>query len=337
MKTTAIILLSFAVLFAAGGCSNNGGFSKTKSGLLYKIISDGKNPLVKKGQFIKVNYTQRIRGGSRDTVLQSSYGSLPTYAPVDSLGPVYNPAEVFNKLRRGDSAVIVMMADTLIRKSGQLPPFIHKRDKLQLTLKVLDVFNSEDDLRKDQQAMLDQRKQVEIADIQKYLSSKNIKAEKTARGVFVVIENKGDGPAVDSGKAAHVKYRGQTFAGKVFDSNLDSTFGHSEPFVLNIGKHGAIEGWDDGLRLFNKGGKGRLYIPSMLAYGPNPPPGAPFKAFENLIFDVEVVDVTDPKEQPMPGMHEPPSPPETAPAAPQHSPATGKANAPRPQANGVRK
>lgn len=301
MKKTAAIILGFALLFAFGGCSN-GGFKKTKSGILYKIISDNKGPVVKKGQFIKVNYTQRIRGAGRDTVLNSSIGGLPTYAPIDSLGPVYNPAEVFNMLRRGDSAVIVMLADSLAKKQGQLPPFIHKKDKLELSITVLDVFNSEEELRKDQQALLDRRKQTEIKDIEQYLASKGIKAQKTEKGVFVEIQEKGDGPAVDSGKAVHVKYKGQTFAGKVFDSNMDTTFGHGDPYVLVIGKRGAIEGWDDGLRLFNKGGKGRLYIPSMLAYGPNPPQGAPFKAFENLMFDVEILDVTDAPQQQMPMM-----------------------------------
>jgi len=235
-------------------------------------------------------------------VLSTSIGGLPTYAPIDSLGPVYNPAEVFNMLRRGDSAVIVMLADSLAKKQGMLPPFIHKKDKLELTLKVVDVFNTEDELRQDQKALLDQRKQTEIKDIEQYLASKGIKAQKTDKGVFVEIEEKGNGPAVDSGKAVHVKYKGETFAGKVFDSNLDSTFGHSDPYVLVIGKHGAIEGWDDGLRLFNKGGKGRIYIPSMLAYGPNPPQGAPFKPFENLMFEVNVVDVTDAPEQKAPMM-----------------------------------
>jgi FKBP-type peptidyl-prolyl cis-trans isomerase len=294
MKKTATILLSFALLFAIGGCSKGGGFKKTKSGLLYKIISDGKNPVAKKGEFLKVHYTQKIQ----DSVLSTSIGGLPTYAPVDSVGPVYNPAEIFALLRKGDSAVIVMLADSLSKKQGSLPPFIHKKDKLTLTLKVVDVLKNEDDLKKDQQALLDEKKVTEVKDIEKYLADKNIKAEKAEKGTFVEIIEKGNGPAVDTGKAVHVMYKGQTFGGKVFDSNLDTAFGHTDPFVFVIGQRGAIEGWDDGLRLFNKGGKGRLYIPSMLAYGANPPQGAPFKQFENLIFDIEVVDVTDAKNMP---------------------------------------
>ncbi len=288
------ILLGLGMLLVLSGCSD-GSFKKTKSGLVYKVITDGKNPVAKTGQFIKVHYSQKVEGSGGDTTLSSSFDAMPTYAPVDSIGDVYNPAEIFSLLRKGDSAIVVMSADSLEKKQGMLPPFISKSDKLVLTLKVLDVLESEEDVRKDQEAQVEEQKVAEIKEIEKYLADNNIKAEKTEKGVFVVIDQKGDGPAVDTGKAVHVMYKGETFGGQVFDSNLDSTFGHTDPFVLVIGKRGAIEGWDDGLRLFNKGGKGKLFIPSMLAYGPNPPPGAPFKAFENLIFDVEVIDVTAPK------------------------------------------
>lgn len=288
------ILLGLGMLLVLSGCSE-GSFKKTKSGLVYKVISDGKNPVAKTGQFIKVHYSQKVEGAGRDTTLSSSFGAMPTYAPVDSIGDVYNPAEIFGQLRKGDSAIVVMSADSLEKKQGMLPPFISKSDKLVLTLKVLDVLDSEEEVKKDQEAQVEEQKVAEVKEIEKYLADNNIKAEKTEKGVFVVIDQKGNGPAVDTGKAVHVMYKGQTFGGQVFDSNLDSTFGHTDPFVLVIGKRGAIEGWDDGLRMFNKGGKGKLYIPSMLAYGPNPPPNAPFKAFENLIFDVEVIDVTAPK------------------------------------------
>jgi FKBP-type peptidyl-prolyl cis-trans isomerase len=49
-----------------------------------------------------------------------------------------------------------------------------------------------------------------------------------------------------------------------------------------------IEGWDEGLKLFKAGGKGTLYIPGFLAYGKNANP--PFKSFEALTFDVEVLN-----------------------------------------------
>jgi FKBP-type peptidyl-prolyl cis-trans isomerase FkpA len=293
MKKTATILFSFSMLLFLGGCAG-GGFKKTKSGLLYKIISNEKNPVVKNGEYLKVHYTQKVR----DSVLSSSLNGLPTYAKVDSVGAVYNPLEVFGKLRKGDSAIIVMMADSLQRKQGQLPPYIRKTDKLTLTLKVVDVLKTEQEVRQDQLAQMEQKKSAEIDEIQKYLAKNNINAQKTEKGVFVVVEQKGDGPMADSGKAVKVLYKGTTFDGKVFDTNRDSSFGHAQPYSFVVGQRGAIEGWDDGMKLFAKGGKGKLYVPSMLAYGPNVPAGAPFKAFENLIFDVEVIDVTDAPARP---------------------------------------
>lgn len=293
MKKTTTILLGFILLFAISGCSGGGGFKKTKSGILYKIVSDKKNPIARYGEFLKVHYTQKVR----DSVISTSVGALPTYAKVDSIGAVYNPVEVFNKLRKGDSAIIVMNADSLQKKNGQLPPYIKKTDKLTLTIKVVDVLKSEPEVMADQKADMDKIKSSEIEEIEKYLAQNNIKAEKTAKGVFVVIDKKGEAPYADSGKEVKVSYEGKTFKGVVFDSNRDTAFGHAEPYSFIVGQRGAIEGWDEGMRLFGKGGKGKLYVPSMLAYGPQAPPGAKFKAFENLIFDVEVLDVSIPEKR----------------------------------------
>ena len=292
MKRTSILFFGLAAL-AFAACSPNAGFKKTKSGLQYKIISEGKGDVVKKGQFLKVNFTQMIG----DSVLNTSYGSMPTYAPVDSVGPIYNPVEIFPMLRKGDSAIVIMETDSLYKQQAERPPYVKKGDKLKLTFRVIDVMPNEQALRDDQKKLIDDRTAEEIKAIQAYLDKNNIKAQKTEKGTFVVITQPGTGPVADSGRAVHVKYTGKTFEGKVFDSNIDSTFGHTDPYVLVIGQRGAIEGWDDGLRLFNKGAKGQLYIPSMLAYGGNAMPGSPIKAFENLMFDIEVVDITDAPKQ----------------------------------------
>lgn len=288
MKKTLTILAG-ALLVTLAACSDKGGFKKTKSGLQYKIISDGKGRPVKVGEFLKVHFTQYVN----DSMLETSLGKMPTYTRVDSVGQVYNPAEIFAMVRKGDSVVVVMHSDSIYKQGAERPPFMKKGDKLRLTFTVLDVFASEVELNKDQQAIFENQKTKEIGEIQQYLASKNINAQKTEKGTFVEILEPGTGPQADSGKAVHVKYTGKTFQGVPFDSNIDEKFGHTEPYVLVIGQRGAIEGWDDGLRLFRKGGRGRLYVPSLLAYGGNPPPGAPFKPFENLMFDVEIVDVTD--------------------------------------------
>ena len=59
-----------------------------------------------------------------------------------------------------------------------------------------------------------------------------------------------------------------------------------------------IPGLDDARRYFGKGGKGRLLIPAVLAYGDRANEMIP--ANSNLVFEIEVVDVT--ADAPKPAM-----------------------------------
>lgn len=212
-----IPLFVFVSMILLGSCTSQE-YKKTKSGILYKIISDKKNPVVKKGEFIKVHFVQKVR----DSVLYSSEGGMPVYIQVDSARPVYSPTEVFPLLRKGDSAVVVELADTLQKRfGGQLPPFIHKKDKLTIAFKVLDIFPTLEDKTADNEKELSAEKQREINEVESYLTKNNIKAEKTEKGTYVVVQSEGDGPKVDSGKQVAVRYTGKLLpSGKEFESNM---------------------------------------------------------------------------------------------------------------------
>jgi FKBP-type peptidyl-prolyl cis-trans isomerase FkpA len=295
MKT--ISYLMFGLLLGAVSCTNPG-FKQTKSGLLYKIYSDGKGEVAKKGEFLKLNFVQKVR----DSVLSSTEGSLPAYLRVDSAQPVYSPTEIFPLLRKGDSAVVVMLVDTLLRRYGssQLPPYLKKKDKITFGFKVLDLFASEDLLKLDRDKEMAKQKDREVSDVEAYLTKNNIQAQKTEKGTYFVVESEGTGPQVDSGKQIAVHYTGKIMpSGKVFESNMTGPGNAPIKFVCGAGQ--IIQGWDDGLRKFKQGGKGTLYIPAYLAYDQQRGPGG--KPFENLIFDIQVDSVTDaPKNTGMPGM-----------------------------------
>ncbi|HEV3249543.1 MAG TPA: FKBP-type peptidyl-prolyl cis-trans isomerase, partial [Puia sp.] len=291
MKNIKSFLFIFFAMMIAMAC-NNQGFKKTRSGLLYKIISDGKGEVAKRGQFLKINFVQKVH----DSVLNSSTDGMPVYTPVDSTGPNYSAAEIFPLLRKGDSAVIILLADSLQRKSGQpLPPFIKKKDKLTLALKVIDIFPSQELVRKDEDSEIQKQRLKEIKVVEDYLFKNKITTQKTQKGTYVEVKARGDGPAVDSGKEISVRYTGKAIpSGKVFESNMNGP--NTEPYKFVVGRRQIIPGWDDGLRLFKKGGKGTLYIPAFLAYDSRQGPGG--KQYENLIFDVEIVDVKDAPNQP---------------------------------------
>ena len=122
-----------------------------------------------------------------------------------------------------------------------------------------------------------------------YLAKNNIKATKTEKGTYVEIQNPGEGIAIDSGKGITVDYKGMTLDGKIFDQSYDAASGKSvKPYTFVIDQRGAIQGWSDGLVYFKKGGKGRLFIPSYLAYGPRGA-GADIKPPTPHMFEVSFV------------------------------------------------
>ena len=105
----------------------------------------------------------------------------------------------------------------------------------------------------------------------------------------------GEGPNPQEGDMVFVKYKGSLAAtGEVFDESQDiplpieGVFPEGSPFPVE--PDSTIDGFYLGLQQMQKGGKYELYIPSDLAYGAEPPPGAPIPPNADLIFEIEVVD-----------------------------------------------
>ena len=121
-----------------------------------------------------------------------------------------------------------------------------------------------------------------MQEIEDYLSENNITAQSTNSGLYYVINNPGigDNPTVQNTVTVH--YHGYFTNGQVFDSSID------RGVPLEIPLSNVIQGWQEGIQLFKRGGTGHLFIPSHLAYGENPPSGIPKNAV--LIFDVELID-----------------------------------------------
>ena len=114
-----------------------------------------------------------------------------------------------------------------------------------------------------------------------YLAEKGWKAVKHESGLYVVIDNPGEGTArpVITDEVT-VLYAGYLLDGLKFDGT--TTF--PATFPLNQ----LIDGWQIGIRMFGKGGKGKLIIPSHLAYG-NRDQGA-IPGGSTLVFEIELVD-----------------------------------------------
>ncbi len=329
-KINQFVVLVAALVFAAA--CNKIDYSKTKSGLLYKIYPSGsKDSLIKTGNIVKLNITMKLN----DSVLYTSYGKAPAFlqvAPLEGVLP-YNLLELLPKMKTGDSGITVQIADTLMKRGeqAQLPPNTNKNARLTTTFKIIRVFTSdslaradyEKEMEKDRPRQLkEQEEQMakmakerqaqqekeyqelvksgevtkQDAEVQAYLTKKGItNAKKAGQGTYVAMQQEGTGPQAAAGKFVSVKYTGRSLS-------TDSVFESSVIPALKLGENGVIRGWEEGLLAFKQGGKGTLFIPGYLAYGKNPGPGG--KTFEALIFDIEMLSVSDT----MPAMQAPARP-----------------------------
>lgn len=291
-------------------------YEKTKSGMKYKITSAGSKEKAKEGNVVKFNLELKIAG--KDTVLTSTYNNVPAFILVDSAKmPKHYFTEVINKLGKGDKLEFVLSVDTLV-KINMIPGYdkqFKKGGTINGKMEVLTVFAdakaAQSDYEKEmktaqekQRVKTEKESAGEIAkenkNIEKYIADNKFKTQKSPAGVYVVIEKEGTGAKADTGRQVMVMYKGYTLDGKVFDKNVDADATHKEPLPVVLGMHGVIPGWEEGLKYFAKGSKGKIIIPFMQAYGAQgSPPAIP--AYATLVFDIEVVDITAPTPpKPMP-------------------------------------
>ena len=87
-----------------------------------------------------------------------------------------------------------------------------------------------------------------------------------------------------------VHYVGTLIDGMEFDSSRRR--GAAARFPANQ----VIEGWVEGLQLMSEGDRVRFFVPPELAYGEDGTPGGPIGPNQALIFDVELLKVTNPEK-----------------------------------------
>ena len=117
--------------------------------------------------------------------------------------------------------------------------------------------------------------------ITNYISDNNLTATPTGSGLYYVMSTVGNGIQPNANSNVTVNYKGSLKDGKVFDQSAATGL----TFSLNS----VIKGWQEGIPLFKKGGKGMLLIPSALGYGSQANGSIPANSV--LIFDIDLINV----------------------------------------------
>jgi len=124
----------------------------------------------------------------------------------------------------------------------------------------------------------DDQRDVDQELIEAFILEHQLDADSTSSGLYYVIDEPGSSehPTIDD--VVTVNYLGFLLNGDVFDDGIDVTFGLNQ----------VIAGWQEGIPLFGKDGKGLLIIPSHLAYGDRPKAGIPANSV--LVFEIHLTD-----------------------------------------------
>ena len=109
----------------------------------------------------------------------------------------------------------------------------------------------------------------------------------TESGISYKITKKGTGANAKDNDNVRVHYTLKLIDG----SEVDSSLGRGEPIEFTLGVGQVIPGWDEGIKLLNKGASGTLVIPPNLAYGEAGAGNGVIPSNATLIFDVTLVDI----------------------------------------------
>ena len=97
----------------------------------------------------------------------------------------------------------------------------------------------------------------------------------------------GEGEEAVAGKMVEVQYVGHAWStGEQFDASWD----RNDTLRFGLGRGQVIQGWDEGVVGMREGGRRRITIPPMLAYGKRGAPGA-IGPDETLVFVVDLISV----------------------------------------------
>ena len=288
VKTGILASLSALLLVACGPKSEIEGFTRSKTGLHYKFITENN-----KGEQVKVG-----------DVL---FCECVTYLDDKELGSVSgNPEPLFKvtddnafngclneglmMMHVGDEAIFAVKADSLSHQGMRMPQAYQSGQNQTIRFKIkLHSVKSEEQMRKEFEAEMESRKNSEKAALEQYIAENGIKQPSTAEGLYIIPIKKGNGPQVEEWKSITVTYTGRFLDGSVFEtSDKNESADAHDPITYTVGEQAMIKGWDIAIKTMRQGDKARVIIPSDYAYGAG---NGSIPPYSTLVFDIEVLSV----------------------------------------------
>ncbi len=121
----------------------------------------------------------------------------------------------------------------------------------------------------------------DVKNIDEYLAANNLSAQTTASGLRYVVEDVGRGMPINETASINVLLKGYFLDGTTFDQTAECS-------PITVFLPDVIPGFSEGIQQFNTWGKGKIFMPSALAFGQSGTANIPANTV--LAFDIEIVE-----------------------------------------------
>lgn len=267
-------------------------FEQTPEGIYYTMDNQVEGPKPQPGQHVKVHYTGMFLDGrkfdssvDRDTPFAFEVGAQQVIPGWDLGLQVFSP---------GQKGTLYLAPEFAYGEQGAgdaIPPNASLIFEIEL-LEIMDgdaLQKHQEEEEKRQRAMIEafieKQMAIDLPLIKKWGTDQGLILQRTESGLHYLMEKEGSGGHATPGSEVSVHYTGKLLNGEVFDSSHS----RNEPISFKLGVGQVIQGWDEGLSLFQEGGKGTLLIPSILGYGPRDMGSIPANSI--LLFEIELIKV----------------------------------------------
>ena len=303
MKKVLMIASVALVCATMMSACNSNKFKKSPNGLLYRfetVNSDGEQPSV--GDLLVGELILRLED---DTLFTNVGNPDRIFQVAENCMFKGDIQEGLLMMHTGDKAIFKIPADSIANfmQPSQMPPMFEqgKGQFFYYEISLMEIV-TKDELAQEQANFIEemeQRKQNEPTTLAQYIADNNITAKPTKSGLYIIVNQKGNGPKVAAGKKVSVNYTGRLLDGTLFDTSREADAKEAnkvqpgrtyEPLTYVVGEQPMIKGWDEGIMGQTAGSDITLIMPSELAYGGRGA-GKDIMPYSPLVFNLTIESV----------------------------------------------
>ncbi len=286
-KLINLFFLSLAVLIiSCNETTRYPGFSKTDSGIYYKLISFGESKeKIQPGNYITADIEYA-------TMNDSTFFEGRRTLKVNQ--PKYEGAidECFLMLSEEEKAKFILPANNFFKKTLEtnLPDFLNPQDSMKITIDVISVQNKSEFIKQKEAFLnwINDFDDYEKVVLKQFIEEKKIDAEPTKSGLYHIVIEEGNDVEVEEGDTVVVHYEGKFLDGKFFDSTKQ----RKKPFEFVYGhKMQVIEGMEEVIGKMKEGEKALAILPSDVAFGKRGSSTGIIPPYTSVIYEVVLKEV----------------------------------------------